>query len=382
MRKTPKPSCNPCRDLLVIDDKKVRANAFKKARSSLRSLERLEITAQRFEGEDQELFNAWEKEALKEVREVNERLREQVNQAQERHEKIRALRHAEGIEAHLAFARVQEEEASYIAGNLDRKRELEAIWESRQKAYYAWLDEQDQKAREEAKEQRRQWQEWQRKQQEKWREQWKREQEELERQRQETAGSDPAAGGESPQEETIDADEEEFFGYDLDEGNDPQRPAPLNRADEEQLKLIYRQLVKELHPDKRGQSSNGKLNSWQQRIWEDAKDALERRDLESMNRIFSTAMLRLDKLQCLTIGEIQDCARWLQISKAALQEENRDRRRSPVWNFSGRKSLLSLYWKLRRGADKETEQLRLTLLSLEWREASWKKEGAPRDQPL
>lgn len=363
--KTPE---NSCRALLVINDKKLRAAAFRKAKGSLRSLERLEQTAKDFDGRDQELFNAWRDEALADVNREAEKLRAEVKKRQERHFRTRELSHCENIKMGVAFERIVEEEAAYELGNLDRKRELEAAWTEREKIFKVYLDEEERKEREEA---------------ERWR---KRMEEEARRKREEQSRKEAPP----EEDEVYDQDDEEDPWDRADQwrhvGEDCWQRFPENTAptpeEEEELKLRYRQLVKHLHPDKKGPDSTGKLEPWQQRLWEDAKHAVEIGDLPRMKYLYAMAMLRLGRLETLTVDEILGCARWFDAEKSNLKFDNMDRRKSPVWNFSRRKNLLSLYWKLRRKVDKETEQLRLMELSLEWREANWKKYEMDDSQPL
>ena len=354
---------NPCRALLVIDDKKVRASAFRKAKGSLRRLEKLEQTAKDFDGRDQELFNAWRDEALADVNREAETLRAEVKKRQERHFRVRELAYCEGIRLGVAFQRILAEEAAYEEGNLDRKRELETTWADRERIFREYLDELDRKEREEAAQ---------------WR---KRMEEEARRKREEEPEEDGTwEGNDDGDEEAWDrSDQWRIPGEDCWQ-RFPETFAPTP-AQEEELKLRYRQLVKELHPDKKGPSSTGRLEPWQQRLWEDAKRAVENGDLGRMNYLYAMTMLRLGRLETLTVDEILGCARWFDAEKDSLKLDNEDRRKSPVWNFSNRKNLLSLYWKLRRKVDKETEQLKLTQLSLEWRENYWKKYETEESQP-
>jgi hypothetical protein len=158
----------------------------------------------------------------------------------------------------------------------------------------------------------------------------------------------------------------------------------------ERLKLIYRKLVRRLHPDLQDPALDGKQSVWQKKIWDRAQTAYQNGRLEQIERLYKLTLLRQKQVNDLTLSEIYQSETWLKAERDRLELETYRLKRLPAWGFSRKKSFGSLEKKVRKELEQEIapllgelEYLReehelLQTISHEYREGRRRKGGSRR----
>lgn len=120
-------------------------------------------------------------------------------------------------------------------------------------------------------------------------------------------------------------------------------------SDAEYVKLLYRKLVRRLHPD-----LNGKAQvqlPWHRKIWERVQHAKsDRNELEKLWRLF---LIRSKDHRELTVSELYESQRWLCDELNRLNREARGLKRLPAWGFSRRKDYAPVHRKTEKQILKE-----------------------------
>jgi len=131
----------------------------------------------------------------------------------------------------------------------------------------------------------------------------------------------------------------------------------LNPFEIEKLKLIYRKLVRRLHPDMQGLVGGRFQTRWQKKVWDDAQLAHKRLDVFELERLYRYTLLRQNELHDLTISEIRESQNWLQLEILKLEFEAKKLRKLPAWGFSRKKSLVSLTKRIKNGFDRDLDHI-------------------------
>jgi hypothetical protein len=116
----------------------------------------------------------------------------------------------------------------------------------------------------------------------------------------------------------------------------------------EKIKIIYRKIVRRLHPDLQGKTSAGRLSVWQQKLWDRAQSAHRSKDLKDLERIYRLVLLRQHELNEFTVSELIESRSWLEAELKNLESEAKALKRQPAWGFSTRKNLAPLITKIKK----------------------------------
>lgn len=177
----------------------------------------------------------------------------------------------------------------------------------------------------------------------------------IERMRQALAEVENESASHSEDDEEMDEDPftDDFIGS----GARHSTSTHLPPVDLEKLKLIYRKLVRRLHPDLQDTHIHAKQILWQRKIWDRAQTAHRNQSLEELERLYKLTLLRQKELHDLTIGEIRESCHWLSGEQERLQNETNGLKRLPAWGFSRAKSHATLQKRLQKDFDRQAQQL-------------------------
>ncbi len=114
---------------------------------------------------------------------------------------------------------------------------------------------------------------------------------------------------------------------------------------DELIKIIYRKLVRRLHPDMNGANQKD-IVAWQKTIWHRVQKAHEDFDLEALERLYRMVLVRSRELSEVTMGEILESHNWLESEIRELNSEVSANRAAPAWGFSRRKNYEALQRKV------------------------------------
>jgi hypothetical protein len=112
-------------------------------------------------------------------------------------------------------------------------------------------------------------------------------------------------------EDETDDEEFEFRDEFIGQERTSRRKASSNFTplEEEKFKLLYRKLIRKLHPDA---NAGEKPPTWMKRFWDSVQKAYNSKDLFSLDRILKLTLLRTNSLDQLTVDEICEAKSWLE----------------------------------------------------------------------
>jgi DnaJ-domain-containing protein 1 len=131
----------------------------------------------------------------------------------------------------------------------------------------------------------------------------------------------------------------------------------------ESLKLLYRQLVRKLHPDVNGQESFIK-ESWRHTMWQRVQTAYQGENLPLLNKLFHITLLRGNELSNLRVADLKTSQKWLEDEISETEHSIKSLRNKPAWGFSRRKDLKPLALKLERQMEKDRAKLEEQVVDL------------------
>lgn len=391
------------RSLIPVDDNKLRRHAFSAARRLLRQLEQLEFHVAQFERVDQKQYADWYDVMFQQERRALDTAAERLHKLRHKYQQAVFLAESEGLSDSEALRRVEEEIALAQRGSLAERERIEAQWAAREQEYFR-RREKDEEA-EAAKARKRQEREHKR-----------RAREEAERQQQvqqirdlDDAALDAACTSPSRATEwlwltlwdarvTGNADiflrvwdashgkiqnsfrkafEKHYdvdFGVILDrmrglhevQSEDQPEDSPAESAPApafEDIKLLYRQLVRRLHPD----ASGGEMTAWQKDLWLRAQDGYRKRDYQALERVLRLIQLRGGDLNSLRLSEIRSSQTWLQDELNRLRLSIKGSKTSPAWGFSRRKDFGPVHRRAMKAFEKERLDIDMQIEGLELR---------------
>jgi hypothetical protein len=136
--------------------------------------------------------------------------------------------------------------------------------------------------------------------------------------------------------------------------------------DEVNLKVIYRKLVRKLHPDQMGHIYKNTIQpEWIQTFWHRAQQAYQKKDFLLLEKLYVMTLLRLKELSALTIDEIKKSGRWLSEDLEDLELESKNLKRSWAWGFAKRKNFQPLIKKIEKNFDRQKSSIKEEIDGLE-----------------
>jgi hypothetical protein len=155
-----------------------------------------------------------------------------------------------------------------------------------------------------------------------------------------------------------DEEDEETFSFDSDSFQEPKKNSDSASqkkpsSEIENLKSIYRKLVRKLHPDLQASGAAEAQSSWTKKVWDMVQKAYQGEDVDSLQRLLKLTLLRSNSLNQLTLDEIFDARRWLEKDLNQLEDEAQHLKLSPAWGFSQKKD----YSVLSRSIEQEFQQM-------------------------
>jgi len=123
-----------------------------------------------------------------------------------------------------------------------------------------------------------------------------------------------------------------FTSQPQDAGASETLPAAI--PDSERMKLVYRRLVRRLHPDMQGPNMDVTESRWQKRIWHLSQIARQNGDVEQLDALYKVSLLRQMELSELTISDAHEVHAWLKNELDRLEVEFAEMKVQPSWCFS------------------------------------------------
>jgi hypothetical protein len=392
--------------LIRIDDKKIRREAFAAAQKLLRKLETLESHVRIFESHDQRQFLDWQEVTFRSQRAQLERLQEQLERLRDTHTRIVVLATLADLPFETAARQIFEEEQQFEHGTANVRESIHTKWEERLRLAELQQAEIDRKERERLNRRRA-------------REERQRDEEDAEQRRilesvAQLSDEELFESCQSPRrandwlwrslwearqtgdaelffrvwdsthpklQKTFARDFHKSFGLDFTDVAAGMRAAqdeirqnkeaPASRF--EKLKLLYRQLVRRLHPDLRTEE----MTAWQKSAWMRAQEAYRNKDLKEIEKLLQLIFLRSGDLNSLQLSEIVASKEWLLGELAQLEASVRGMKRSAAWGFSRRKDYAPVRRKVERQLEKSRQELDRETEALELRLNHWRNAGDP-----
>lgn len=109
---------------------------------------------------------------------------------------------------------------------------------------------------------------------------------------------------------------------------------PAIAPDSERMKLVYRRLVRRLHPDMQGPNMDTTEARWQKRIWHLSQLARQNGDVAQLDALYKVSLLRQMELSELTISDAHEVHAWLKGELDRLEVEFNEMQAQAAWNFS------------------------------------------------
>lgn len=398
------------REILVIDDEKIRRKAFAEAHKLIKKLDQLESSLESFHSQDQRLFDSWYNLTFKDHRGKIDRLRGEYEHLVRFHNWVIALVKMRGISIARAARFLRKEEREYANANANRRRQIEDERQARDEFierdfakgfnenFFEDEDEDVFGEREESARRRdpgtdaefgrihemtdeeiaeacstRSGAEDLLSKTVYWAENF----EELELFLRVWNLTDPDVQDVYARnfERKTGADFDEFLEGIREDLRDRQKireearaqdrarqerrktkpdPARAEAAESsEDIKLLYRKLARRLHPDLQ---KSGPL-PWQKKLWERVRVAYQAADRRELDRLLRLVLIRSRDLTALTFSEILAGEAALAAELRVLEDEARDLKRMPAWRFSVRKDFAPLKRRLEKALRSESDRL-------------------------
>ncbi len=162
----------------------------------------------------------------------------------------------------------------------------------------------------------------------------------------------------------LDADSESGSAHSSMEHEADRATSSRQGERDELVKIIYRKLVRRLHPDVNGASTT-EAAAWQKAIWHRVQNAHEAFDLDGLERLYRMVLVRSRELSEVTMGEILESHKWLMSEIQELNAKVNANRKSPAWGFSRRKDYDALQRRVVKSVLEELEEMELELRDMQ-----------------
>ncbi|HMN69100.1 MAG TPA: hypothetical protein PKC28_11220 [Bdellovibrionales bacterium] len=394
--------------LIVVDDRHIRKSAFARVNRLLKKLQRLDANVTGFYDRDQKLFGEWDALTFRERCQTLERLRGEYLRLAEWHNWILAISEMEDLSPREAALFLRDEERRYVSGNEFERRHIEELRRLRDQYIRSAGDRQHRRHR------RRQEREEAEMAQSRGRgtpdvsdlEEFENLME-LSDQELEDCCSDQGVAfailGLALRVGDFRRDFSGFFrawdlvhpkiqtrfqkdfkaqtGRDLMQalGKIRTEPEPESKAasaesrgpgDEdpgrpsaiEAFKLLYRKIVRKLHPDMQGEKDRDAI--WRGKMWLRTQKAYKEEDTRELNKIYQMILLRGDELNELRVSDLHITHDWLSDEIDMTENQIRGLRSQPAWGFSRRKDFAPLRRKIDKKLERDEQTLRLEIEDL------------------
>jgi hypothetical protein len=146
-------------------------------------------------------------------------------------------------------------------------------------------------------------------------------------------------------------DEEAF----VDSRSQNHQASKKSGSETELVKLIYRKLVRHLHPDLQSEATGPQ--HWQSKIWHRVQTAYQKQDRRSLEKLYRLVLIRARHLNDLSVSEILESQSWLKEELESLNQEAQGLKSLPAWGFSKRKDYSALKRKLAKPLQAELEEI-------------------------
>lgn len=113
------------------------------------------------------------------------------------------------------------------------------------------------------------------------------------------------------------------------------------------LKALYRRLARLLHPDTRSGEPPQELHVESQKIWQEVQEAYKIKDLKQLRRLELISLVQLGYLNSLTMDEIYETSLIFAEELEKLKSKLKACRKHPAWKFTSRRTYKSLVEKTR-----------------------------------
>jgi hypothetical protein len=380
-------------NLILLDDRKIRKQAFSSLEKLLKKLQRMEGHVESFHDQDERLFHEWFELTFRDDNREVASLRGQYRELADFHNHMHALAQMEDLALPEAAYLLREEERIYQSADAERRREIEEDRRLREQFIRsqtrrnerreeprssAPLDEEDfeemELLNELADDELEEW----------------------------CASSQTAflLLGKTLRVADYTKDFELFFrlwdathpkiqrdfarqfekrhDYSLMEALEQMRERVSGDGSgerKEALKLQYRQLVRKLHPDAQEASAGPSNEIWRKKMWEQVQEAYEREDLQGLKRLFHLVLLRTRELEQLRLSELHLSHRWISDEIERLSDLMKRLRRRPAWGFSRRKNFEPIKRKIERDLRKVRRDLETQVVELRVHHARLERMG-------
>ncbi len=394
------------RDLLCVDDFKIRWQAFRETENVIRKLDQLENKIQSFHQEDQKLFQEWEALTFRTEQTQLAATKDEYEQLCQFHNRLLATARMLDIELYEAYPLLKDEQKAHAEGGAEERNAIEKRWAERDRYAEDEIKKQFQSERSygglnQAEENFNDRPEFSEDEKKMFDDVDHMSDEDIEQTLQQSigffflltcfemgtnygnfrpflrlwklanrtlrrkfAGFFKEMSGEQIEDIIADLDDrdrdrdaaEEFEGFD-DEyvGREHDFSPNLNVSQTEILKSIYRKLARKLHPD--SSDVQAATENWISQYWERMQKYYHGKDLPALEKLYALTLLRLKDLSSLTLTEIRDSQGWLNGDLQELRQASGDLKKSWAWGFSKRRDLKPLIKKVQKNYHSQLSHL-------------------------
>lgn len=160
-----------------------------------------------------------------------------------------------------------------------------------------------------------------------------------------------------PSAEEEDPFEAEDGFFDFNEASEESAIKPISPSDEAKVKILFRILARDLHPDVLQKSLSEKEKPWFQNSWFTLQKAYQAKNLKKLEELMVLTRVKLGRLQELTLSEISSSVSYLEFDFLRLNQEVSELKNHRAWNFSKLKDYTKVEIKIKKDFQKEIEPL-------------------------
>lgn len=133
----------------------------------------------------------------------------------------------------------------------------------------------------------------------------------------------------------------------------------------ETFKLIYRQIVRKLHPDMNLVDEKTGDREWRAKMWLRVQAAYKDENERELSKLFHLVLLRSRELNSLRVSDLHLTHEWLEDEISTTADQIKGLRRKPAWGFSRRKDFAPIMRKLSQELNKQEHGITAQIEELE-----------------